>query len=114
MLAGPESQVVEQGPHAGFARRAAKAVHRAVEADVLGDGEVVVEPVALRHVPDPAPHAFRVVTDVDPGDHRPASRWFEQPAQHPDRRGLPRPVRPEEPEHLTAVDIEVEAFHRDQ
>ena len=55
-------------------RRAIEAVDAAEEADVLVDGQPLVEREALRHVADAALDAFRIAADVDAADRRRAAR----------------------------------------
>jgi hypothetical protein len=44
-------------------------------------------------------------------DDRRSRTWCDQRAQRPHGRGLARPVRPQEPEHLTARDTERHVGH---
>src|SRR5581483_3182377 len=99
---------------AAGARGAGDHVHARVEAEVLVDGEVVVEREPLRHVPDGGLHALRVAAEVD-AEHAPlALARLEDAAQHAQRGGLPRPVRPQEAVQLAAADEEIEVIDGDQ
>ena len=65
----PSSPAMSDGPGLALAGRgAAQAVDAAEEAEVLADGEVVVEAEALAHVADAALDALRVLRDVDAED----------------------------------------------
>ena len=92
-------------------RRPPQAVDAAEEAQVLGDGEVVVEAEALAHVPDPPLHALGVLRDVHAEHEAGAGGRPEQPAQHADRRGLAGAVRAEEAEDLALVHGERDPVH---
>ncbi len=90
----------------------AQAVDPAEEAEVLPDGEVVVEAEALAHVADAALDALRVLRDVDTEDEPRARGRREQAAQHADGRGLAGAVRAEEAEDLALGHRERHAVDR--
>ena len=83
-----------------------EAVDAAVEADVLADGQVVVEREPLAHVADAALDLLGLRRHVEPGGARLAGGGREEPRQHLHRRRLTRAVRAEEAEHLASGDLE--------
>ena len=78
-------------------------------ADVLIDGQQLVEREALRHVADPPLDPFGIARDVDAADRRGPGRRLQQPAQHADGRRLAGAVAAEEAEDLAARDVEADA-----
>ena len=88
-------------------------VHRRVESQVLGDGEVVVQSELLRHVADLLPDLFRLLYHVEPHDRGGARGWSHEPAEHADRGGLSRAVGTKQTEDFASVNGEVEAIDRD-
>ena len=83
-------------------RSAVEPVDAAEEADVLIDGQQLVEREPLRHVADALLHAFGIARDVDAADERRAGRRPQQAAQHADGRRLAGAVAAEEAEDLAA------------
>jgi hypothetical protein len=82
------------------------------EAQVLPRGQPVVEPGLLGEEPHPRAELLAVAVERNAAHRGPARRGAEQPGEHPDGGGLPRPVRPEQPEDLSGGDVEVEPLHR--
>ena len=78
-------------------------VHPRDEAQVLADRQVLPQREALRHVADVALDRLGLAQDVEAETGALAAVGREQPAQHPDRRGLAAAVRPEEAEDLAAA-----------
>src|SRR5215208_3144678 len=109
-----QPQLVEQLGAALAPLDAQQPVYRGVEVQVLGDRQVLVQPELLRHVADALPDELRLPRHVVPHHRRLPRRRPQQPAEYADGRRLPRPVRPQKPEHLPALDAEVEMVHRDQ
>src|SRR5688572_30656676 len=103
-LAGEGIATVGQARHVEHERApiveaaAAQAVDTAKEPDVLVHGERLVQRELLRHVADTPLHALRIAADIEAADERRAAGWPQQPAQHPDRRGLAGAVRAKEAE----------------
>ena len=111
-------QPPESSPASWFARsarpsrssapstRASHVVHRVHprdEAQVLADRQVLPQRESLRHVADVALDRLRLAPDVE-AEARPfAAVGRQQPAQHPDRRGLAAAVGTEEAEDLAAA-----------
>ena len=93
---------------------AGQPVDAAPEADVLIDGQQLVEREALRHVADTLFHRFRLAADVDAVDERRARRWAQQPAEHADGRRLAGAIAAEEAEDLAALDRERQVVDRDE
>src|SRR5262249_34481968 len=90
--------------------RAIETVDASEEADVLVDGEPLVERKPLRHVPDALLDALRIAADVDAADDRRSARRLQQSAQHANRRRLSRAVAAEESEDLASGDVERQAI----
>ena len=103
------------GCRCGSRARAAQAVDRSEEAQVLLDGQVEVERELLAHVPEPALPGIGLGGDVDaaePGDA--ARRGREQPGEHADGGGLAGPVGPEEAEDAPARNVDVDVPDGDE
>ena len=79
------------------------AVHARDEAQVLADRQVLPEREALRHVADVALDRLGLAPDVEAEARALAAVGRQQPAEHPDRRGLAAAVGPEEAEDLAAA-----------
>ena len=75
-----------------------------VEADVLVDGELLVEAEPLRHVAQIRLRRFRIGHRVDAVDHDRAGIRPHHAREHAHGRGLAGAVRPDQPENLAAVD----------
>jgi hypothetical protein len=83
-----------------------------VDEQVLPDGQLDVEGVLLGDHAEPGPDRGPVADRVAAEDGQlPAGRRRDA-ADHPHRRGLSRPVRPEEAERLAAVQVEIDPVHR--
>jgi hypothetical protein len=66
----------------------------------------------LGYVAEQAPYRHLLPGDVLP-EHPHHAGWHREQRRHgPDRRGLPRPVRAQQPEHLTGTDRQVQPVHR--
>ena len=87
-------------------------VHARVEAQVLVDAQVVVERELLRHVADDRLDPLRLDDEVDAEDGPAPPGGFEQAAEHAERRGFARPVRPEEAVQLPLPHAQVEVVDR--
>src|SRR3954471_14118481 len=88
--------------------RTALLVQSRDEAEELRAGELLVDE---RPVGDEAELRFgraRVANDVDPGDLDSAGARAKDARNHPQRRRLPSPVRPEKAEQLSPGHIEVD------
>ena len=107
-----ELHEVEQLGRAALALGPREVEVAAVDDQVLGDGQLVVELVGLRHDAEAGPDLAAVRGGLE-AEHpqRPGGRR-RRAADHPHRRGLAGPVRPEEPERLAAVDLDVDAVDR--
>src|SRR5262245_60427395 len=77
------------------------AVDAGVEPEVLAHREVFVEAEPLGHVADPRLDLLGLGRDVVAENGALAAGRIEDPAQHPDRRGLAGAVGPEDPEDLS-------------
>ncbi len=64
------------------------------------------------HVGEPAVQRHHVVPRVAAEQLHAAAVGLQQAQQHPDRRGLAGAVRAEEPVHLAALDVQVQAAQR--
>jgi len=78
---------------------------------VLLRGEVVLQGGELPGQAGDQPHGVRLGPDVPPEDGRGARGGPSQGGEHPDDRGLARPVRAEQRQHDAGRDGEVEAVH---
>jgi hypothetical protein len=81
------------------------------EGDVLRDRHVRVERVALEHHGDVA-ILLRHVVHTTAADEEVARADLLEPGDHPQRRGLPAPRRPDEHEQLSLPDLERQLLHR--
>ena len=79
------------------------------EVQVLPDLHVVVDPEAVRHEPEDAPHVVGVPTDRRAGDLGVTGVGHEQGREDPQRRRLAGAVGPDEAEDLALLDVEIEA-----
>jgi hypothetical protein len=96
------------------ATRAGDAVDPGVEAQVLLDGQVLVQAEALGHVADALLDALGLGRDVEADDGAAATRRIQDPAEHPDRRGFSGSVGPEDAEDLAALHRERHVAHGDE
>ena len=76
--------------------------HAQAECDVLEDGAVWEQSVALEHHAHAAMPRFQV-RDIQPGDHHPAGRGLQQPRNDIQRRGFAAPARAEQTYELAIV-----------
>ena len=88
-------KLVLRAPDALRKRRARRTEGSSCEGPVLLNGHVVVEAERLRHISHSATSAHRRERTEEKCF---AARGAQQPEQEPDEGGLPRTVRPEEPE----------------
>jgi hypothetical protein len=80
-----------------------------IEANVLIDGELLVETETLRHVAHRGLRGLRIGDGIDPVDHDRAGVRPHYAGEHAHGRGLPGPVGPPQSENLTAVDRQAQA-----
>ena len=80
--------------------------------ELLTAGQPVGEAQVAREVADPAARLDGSTPVSIAEDGRAAGGRADQPEQKPDRRALARPVRPEVPEDLAALDAQVEVGER--
>ena len=99
----------EQLGHACLDPGARHAVQAALQRQQLAPGLEVVEARFLQRDADASPHLGRVALHVEAVDVGAAGGGAQQRGEHADRRGLAGAVRPEEAEHLPALDGEVDA-----
>ena len=105
-LAAAQAGHLEHEPAARSRARRPQPVNAAVEADVLVDGQQLVQREALRHVPDAPLDAFRIPCDIDAVDQWPCrtsaaaarrasgSSWTSRRRCCPEsRRPRPAPTR---------------------
>ena len=117
---GPDPAVGEPGQVEPFQHlrdppgdvRAAPAVQPALQGQVLPSGGQLVGPAQLAHVADAGPDLPGLTADVQPGHRGAAAVDGQQRGQHPQRGGLARPVRPQEPDDLAPGDLQADAAHR--
>jgi sortase A len=79
------------------------------EADVLGDGEVVVETGGVPEQGDLAADGLAVAPQVDPQDGGLAAHHGDQPGDGPQQGGLAGPVGPAQEDDLSGLGVEVDA-----
>ena len=91
---------------------AAQAVGAREEVEVLGDGRVRVDAGVVGHEARDPPHLLRMVHDRVAADARIAALRRVERRQDPHRRRLAGAVRPDEAEHLAALDAERHVVHR--
>ena len=96
------------------AARGRQAVAAGEEVEVLPDLHVVVHAEDVGHEPDDPADRGRIVAHRGTGDLRVAVRGAQERREHPQRRGLPGPVRADEPEDLARLDVQVDAGHGDR
>ena len=105
-LASLEAGHLEHPGQAAVDRLPGQPVGAAEKADVLGDGEVLVERELLGHVADDLLDPLGLAADVEPADRGGAGGRVEKAAEHPDGRGFAGPVGPQEAEDGAALDLE--------
>ena len=88
--------------------RCPQAIGAGEELQVLGHRQLPVERKLLGHVPDALPGRGPGAAQVHAGHAQRAACGREQPAEHAKRRGLARPVGPEQAEDLAPVDVEAD------
>ncbi len=88
-----------------------EAVGCAVEAQILQDGQVVIQAEALGHIPDARADLRGVGVHGHAQHLYRAGGGLHQAQQHADGGGLARAIRPEEAEDLSAADFEIDAIH---
>ncbi len=93
--------------HAALDLRLRHLLHPQAERDVLVDGQVRVERVALEHHRDVAVTRRHVVDDALADPQRALGDLLEA-GDHPQRRRLAAPGRPDEHHELAVGDLEVE------
>jgi hypothetical protein len=85
-------------PLAAFSKRVPRETeHLPKEREVLGDGQIAVKTVLLRHVAQRFADARVLPEGVLSDEANLSSGRIEQPSEHPQRRGLSRAVWPHEP-----------------
>src|SRR5574338_638016 len=109
-----QSEIAELRLDARRSRFSGEAVDRRVEPEILLHREVVVQAELLRHVADAAPNAFGIDRHVHARHLRASGRRLHEAAEHANGCRLAGPVRPQQAEHLAAVDGEVQPVHRHQ
>jgi hypothetical protein len=90
-----------------------KAEIATVDDQVLPDGQFDVQCVVLRDYPEPRPDRRPVGDRVHAQDGQLTAARRRDAADHAHSRGLARAVRAKEAERLTAVQVEIDAIHRD-
>src|ERR1039457_4889239 len=85
-----------------------------VERHVFVHGQILVQPEALRHVPDLVLHRSRFARHIVSRHPRAAFARVHQAAQHAQRGRLPRPIRPHQSEDFAPRHREVQVIHRRQ
>ena len=115
LLAALEAGHLDREPPPFGEPRRRHAVELGVEADVLIDGQQLVERELLRHVADaaPSPPPGSGSTSSPPTTAR-AGGGLQQAAQHPDGGRFSGAVAPEEAEDLALVDRERHVVHGDE
>ena len=104
-----QAELLEQLVGALNALSRRHAVVGGMEDEVVPDRDRAVEIAPLRDDGDLLSRADRIPDDVHPTHQRLATGWPDAGRQHPDRRGLPRSVWTEQPEHLAGRDGEGDA-----
>ena len=82
-----------------------------MEQQVLRRRQIVVQRGVLEHQTDAPTHLGPSLDDVETGHHGAAARRPGEGAEHRDRRGLSRPVGPEEAERLALCHLEAHPVH---
>ena len=94
--------------------RAAETVDRAVEVEILLDGEIFIKAETLRHVPDPPLDLFGLLYDVEAVEPRAPRAGLQKAAEHADHRGFAGTVGTEEAEDFPRFDVEAHVIDRHQ
>src|SRR5208283_1106127 len=84
-----------------------------IKADVLGDGEILVEAELLGHVADSALDRFRPEQNVLPVDKDDAGIGGKHSRENPQRRRFPRAVGTHQPKDLPFARVEAQVVHGD-
>ncbi len=93
-------------------RRRADGVEARPVAQRLARGDVAVDAARLQHDADPPAQRQRARGGVLSQHRHLAAAARAVALEDLDRRGLARPVGPEQPEHLAAAHLDVDAAHR--
>ena len=109
-----QPQVVEQlfAPPAGVAP--AHAVHLAHELQLFDAGQPFPQHDILRAHADARTRRRSAVVNGQAAHHHAPRIRLQQATHHADGGRLAGPVRPEEAEHLTLVDVQRQVVHRDE
>ena len=87
----------------------AEAVHAGVEAQVLGDGEVIVKEGLVHHDADKVAHVGAAAGNVEAGDAQEAATGSGEAREGAEERRLAGAVGPEQGEDASPTELEVEA-----
>src|SRR5207245_2522657 len=90
------------------------AAGRGVDEGLLGCRLALVRARLLGEAADGRADLRIVAAESESGDFGRARRGSDQGTEQSQRGGLPGTVRPEEAEHLSLVDLEIDAVHRDE
>ena len=80
--------------------------HGSKEVQVLFHRQILIKGEASRHIPYPPPDLFIIAYDIQSADRRRTAIRQQQSGQYPEQRRLTRPVRPDQPEKLSFVDMQ--------
>ena len=109
LLRQPGQLQQERGPVRP--RRLRHPVRRRHHLEVLGAGEVVVQPEDVRRPAHPGPHLVGLGDRVEAGHPDLAGVRAEQRGEHQQQRRLARAVRPDERGDLPGRRVQVDALH---
>ena len=109
LLGVGQADALDQLEAAGAHRPRGDAVERGLELDQLASGHQRIEGRILERHADAAPDQGGLAGDVVTGDPGVAAGRAQERDEHPHRRRLAGPVRPEEPVDLALGDFDVDA-----
>src|SRR6185436_2582865 len=90
----------------------AEAAEPARQLEELSATHPGVEARVLVEIAEPSMELRPIEASLDPGDGGAPGRRLRESGQDPDRRGLARPVRAEQPEDRAGRNIEIEPIER--
>src|SRR3954471_1357435 len=73
---------------------------------------MIVDAANLADIPNALAHLAWFAEQIEPRDDCLAAGWGQERRQHPQRRCLPRSIRPKKSEDLPLANVEVDTTHR--
>jgi len=106
-----EAEELQEGVDPAIAQPGLDMIKVPRELEEFPRAQLVVEGGRIRDITDPRLRPFRFGKDVASRHASRAGGWAQEADQHPDRRRLPRAVRPQEAEKLPGPHLQIELLH---